>query len=151
MKLLICIDGSPHSQKVIEEAKKIASGCSLDQVTLLSIVEPLRASALMAASEAYPISRDELDKLTHYEENTAAKCDSFLSETATIFQNLGISAEVVVKKGHPADTIVKTAAEGGYDLIIMGSRGLSGLKKLLLGSVSNAVLQESPVSVMVVK
>lgn len=56
-----------------------------------------------------------------------------------------------LKEGHVADAIAETAKERGIDMIIMGNRGRSGLKKLLLGSVSNAVIQETQSSVLVVK
>ncbi len=53
--------------------------------------------------------------------------------------------------GRPADVIARYAEEGGFDMIAIGSRGLGRLKKLLLGSVSNSVLQEARCSVGVVK
>lgn len=47
--------------------------------------------------------------------------------------------------------IPEVAEEGGFDLIVIGRRGISGTDKLFLGSVSNAVLQQAKTSVLVVK
>ncbi len=59
------------------------------------------------------------------------------------FEEKSLKARAILKEGHPAHTIVTTAAEEGADMIVIGSRGLGGLKKVLLGSVSSAVIQEA--------
>lgn len=53
--------------------------------------------------------------------------------------------------GHPAETIVRFATDGAYPLIVVGSRGMSALKALALGSVSNRVAHHAPCSVLVVR
>jgi nucleotide-binding universal stress UspA family protein len=63
----------------------------------------------------------------------------------------GLSVEKIMKSGHPADRIVKVASEKGYDLIVMGSRGNSGMKELLLGSVSHHVCQRAKCSVLIAR
>ena len=50
-----------------------------------------------------------------------------------------------------ADEIVKAAAEGGFDMIVMGAKGRSALKDLLLGSVAQRVLSTAKIPVMLVK
>jgi nucleotide-binding universal stress UspA family protein len=54
-------------------------------------------------------------------------------------------------QGDPALTICKAAKESGYDLIVMGSRGLGRFKEAVLGSVSHTVIQHSPCPVLIVK
>lgn len=74
------------------------------------------------------------------------------AEVGKIIEGKNIKARTVLKEGYPADTIVSVAHEEGFDMIVIGSRGLSGLKKLFLGSVSNAIIQEvQNCSVLVVK
>jgi len=53
--------------------------------------------------------------------------------------------------GHVAETILQTAAEEQCDLIVLGSRGLSGFKRLMLGSISNAVAAKAQCPVLVIK
>ncbi|HAC64709.1 MAG TPA: universal stress protein, partial [Cyanothece sp. UBA12306] len=63
----------------------------------------------------------------------------------------GVKAEYQQIAGTPGKSICKVAAEWKADLIVVGHRGLSGLKELLLGSVSNYVLHHAPCSVLIVQ
>lgn len=62
----------------------------------------------------------------------------------------GISIEMVPLKGDPAHQILEYAKEHEQDLIIMGSRGLSGIKEIMLGSVSHKVTQLSKCPVLII-
>ncbi len=62
----------------------------------------------------------------------------------------GVSYEVFVVSGHPAAEILNLAAERSIDLIVMGTHGRSGVKHLLLGSVAERVVRESPTPVMTI-
>jgi len=80
------------------------------------------------------------------------KGEKILSEALKFIEGKNIKARTILKKGHPADTIISIAQEEGFHMIVIGSRGLGGLKKLFLGSVSNAIIQEvNNCSVLVVK
>jgi nucleotide-binding universal stress UspA family protein len=59
--------------------------------------------------------------------------------------------EIVVTEGDVVDVILNQAAESKCDLIVMGSRGLTNLASLIVGSVTNRVLQTAPCSVLVVR
>ncbi len=61
-----------------------------------------------------------------------------------------VAVEKVLARGHAAAQILEQVESGGHDLVMMGSRGLGGVRSLLLGSVSHDVLQASPVPVLVV-
>jgi nucleotide-binding universal stress UspA family protein len=63
----------------------------------------------------------------------------------------GIEVETVVREGYPATVIEEEAARLGADLIVIGTRGLSGLKHLLLGSIAERVVQKAPCPVLTVK
>ena len=56
-----------------------------------------------------------------------------------------------VEGNRPADTIVEYAQENGMDLIIIGTHGYTGLKKLLLGSVAFAVLHQSHIPILLIR
>ena len=62
-----------------------------------------------------------------------------------------IHVQAVVQIGNPAKNIVQYSEDHPTDLIIIGNRGLSGLKKILLGSVSNYVLLRSQVPILIMK
>jgi len=57
--------------------------------------------------------------------------------------------EIVV--GQPADEICKKAKDGGYDLLVMGNRGLGEIKGYLMGSVSNRVIRHAVCPVLIVR
>ncbi len=59
--------------------------------------------------------------------------------------------KVIVTEGSPAKRIVETADKEGVDLIVMGRKGQSSLKEILIGSVANHVLRHSPVPILVTK
>jgi nucleotide-binding universal stress UspA family protein len=62
-----------------------------------------------------------------------------------------LEVEAVVREGYPASVIVDEAESRGADLIVIGTRGLSGLKHLLLGSIAERVVQKAPCAVLTVK
>ena len=62
-----------------------------------------------------------------------------------------LSVETVVREGYPATAIEEEARERHADLVVIGTRGHTGLKHLLLGSVAERVVQKSPCPVLAVK
>jgi nucleotide-binding universal stress UspA family protein len=63
----------------------------------------------------------------------------------------GVQVETLLREGHTVEEILKTANEGKYDLIVVGARGLSTIKEILLGSVSHGVVMHANCPVLVVK
>jgi nucleotide-binding universal stress UspA family protein len=74
-----------------------------------------------------------------------------LHKTEAFLKEKGVKVVTRLGKGNPAEIIIETAAEGNFNLIVMGSRGLGGMKELLLGSVSHKVVQLAKTSVLIVK
>ncbi|MBE9011993.1 universal stress protein [Pseudanabaenaceae cyanobacterium LEGE 13415] len=66
-------------------------------------------------------------------------------------QRLDCNSQVEIVTGDPAEEIVRLAKIHKADLIVLGSRGLTGMKRILLGSVSSQIVEEAPCSVLVVK
>lgn len=147
MKILICIDGSEHSQKALEKASVIAKGCNVNEVAIIYVYKknyPLSIS--------YEVSAQQVENIRLMMKEAAKEGKIILSEALKFIEGKNIKARTILKEGHPADTIVSVAREEGFDMIVIGSRGLGGLKKLFLGSVSNAIIQEvENCSVLIVK
>jgi nucleotide-binding universal stress UspA family protein len=74
-----------------------------------------------------------------------------LEERGKRFTRRGWKVQPLLLKGNPAEQILKLATKQQADLLVLGSRGVSGLKAILLGSVSHKVVQHASCSVMVVK
>lgn len=74
-----------------------------------------------------------------------------LSSASDILKNVKAKVSVSEQEGYPDAAIVASAVDSGTDLIVMGARGVKGVKQLLLGSVTRAVVNNAPKPVFVVK
>jgi len=134
-RILVAVDGSPQSIRAVRMALNIAKavGASIDFISVseLSDIPTLMAEAQNEQSEVY------------------ARLALGMSMKLALAK--GVKAEVVLRKGHPAGQIVRYADEIKPDLIVLGSRGLSGARGAILGSVSTAVSRSTGYAVLIVK
>ena len=150
MKMLVCVDGSKQSMKAVEEAIKIAGGCSISDISLLYVYES-SMGRFPWVGEEQRITAQDIERFKKILEQDKEKHKEVLANAKKPFTEHNMDVQTIFEEGHPADTIVRVANEGEYDMVVLGSRGLGGLKKLLLGSVSSAVIQEVKSNVVVVK
>jgi nucleotide-binding universal stress UspA family protein len=146
MKILLAVDGSDCSEAAAQELAK-RPWPPQTEVKVITAVE-IPASVGM---EPWAMSPDYFENLeTAVRQAGQAVLDSTLLKLKTITdKTLKISSEII--QGSPAQVIVDEAESWGADLIVMGSRGLSVWNRLLLGSVSNAVVHHAKCSVEVVR
>jgi nucleotide-binding universal stress UspA family protein len=128
-RILIPVDGSSHSMRGVEHAACLTSAfaASLDSVTLLRVVNP----AIFAARLKEGIDPDKEAK-------------TILDKAKEVFLKADIPENLLTNKvriGTPSDEILREAEEGDNNLIIMGRKGRTALKDLILGGVSSTVLQ----------
>jgi nucleotide-binding universal stress UspA family protein len=83
--------------------------------------------------------------------NVKSEAEQSLSRYADQVRAAGLECEVVVREGYPATVIEDVAQEWAADLIVIGTRGHTGLKHLLLGSIAERVVQKAPCPVLTVK
>jgi len=139
-KILVAIDGSDHAEKAFHHAMVLAQKFE-SKVLVVHVMSPPRAGGDMGQ---FPVQ--EAVKLAIEEE------ESIMSKFTSIAQQeFGQQVQTVTARGSPADEILKTAGSSSADLIVMGSRGLTGFKELVLGSVSSAVVHRAKVPVLTVK
>ena len=146
MKMLVCTDGSEKSIKAIKKAAFIGEQFKEVSVTLIHVYY-LDTAIISPHADGY-VTGEILQRIDGEKKEEGKK---ILAEAAKVFEEKNIKVDTLLTKGHPATAIIEAAAQGKYDLVVIGSRGLGGLKKLLLGSVSNAVAQEVVSTVMIVK
>ena len=139
-KILVAVDSSDHAQKVTEEAVKLAAGLNA-QVEILTVYEDL-----MKDVPQIPQADRENIRKTHLEE-----LETLLQEKARLFEEKGIPVQTTLAKGRPGQVICDTAKGDDYFLVLLGSRGLSGLTEFFLGSVSNKVAHCAEKSVLIIK
>jgi nucleotide-binding universal stress UspA family protein len=157
MKILACTDGSEQSKKALEKAAIIAEGCQSDDVAVIHVYEEKLDFSYLPLFEVGTVTKDsvtqeEVERFKKIKAEQDATREKILDDAAAIFANRGIKVRKILLQGHPAATIVEVAEEENFEMIVIGSRGLGGLQKLFLGSVSNAVIQEAKsCSVLTVK
>lgn len=145
-KILLAVDGSDTSMKAADKALKLAKVFQA-QVVILSVVyeQPIYPMPGAVIPPDLPETRKTI--LNTIVEATKEMVE-FLKEKY-MAEEVEVSGKVVI--GRPSDEIIKEAEEGNYDLIILGSRGLTGVKKMLLGTVSGKVANNSKQSVLIIK
>ena len=144
MKILVCTDGSEQSQKSLEKALIIAKGCNVNEVAIIHVYDLKRHDfSSFSKGEEYIPTEEDLEKYILIEKSHKNEHKKILHEALKLFEENDINARTIFIEGHPSQTIVETAHEEGFDMIIIGSRGLGGFRKVLLGSVSGAVVQEA--------
>ncbi|WP_415281103.1 universal stress protein [Candidatus Nitrososphaera sp. FF02] len=134
-KVLVAIDGSECAERAFEKALEMtAPDGTLSVIHVLHL--PLSVS-----------SKKPVDFETFFKRGAR----SFLVEHQKKAATRGLKADTILIKGNPAEAILNAATSTGADLIIIGSRGQGGIKGLMLGSVSSAVVQHAKIPVLVVR
>jgi len=103
-------------------------------------------------SVAY-FSKEDLDEIPlNVQEKLEKQAAVALKKARALFDEKGIKVEAVLEAGYvPANNIISRAEAGKFDLILMGSTGQSGLKRLLIGSTAAKVVANAPCSVAVIR
>ncbi|KAA0546280.1 universal stress protein [Bacillus sp. BGMRC 2118] len=139
-KILVAYDGSGLSKKALRYAIKLAQH---DKNAELEIVTVIAYSTYVGSYEAYSL----MEMRTVAE--AAAK--SRIEEAKELIKHLPNPTGTKILEGDPAVQIIKYAEDLGFDVIVMGSRGLGKIREFFLGSVSHNVVQMAKCPVFIVK
>jgi len=137
-KVLIPVDGSESSKKALEYGVVLAETAGAT-VTVLEVIEEF--GPLPGYYEAAPMGQDRVKWVS----------EQRFEKVHTILEKAKVKWDRKVVEGYAAEQICDVASEGKYDLIVIGSRGMSGLGRFLIGSVSDRVVHHAPCSVTVVR
>jgi len=141
MKILVATDGSKASLAAVQYAAQLAVALrTKDRVTLLSVHDHLAFKHVKRF-----VSKGAIEEyLRELSEAELAPARAAMAKSRVKF-------DIEIRQGHVADEIIKAASEGGFDMIVMGAKGRSALKDLLLGSVAQRVLSTAKIPVVLVK
>lgn len=153
-KILVAVDGSENSLRAARFAAELIAENREGMLTLIHVVPPVMAALDWYRGPGTVVSEAfEMEKAAA--EATAKKAQGMLEEVRLLAEAVARGAELqidtVVEIGDPARAIVEYAATRGYDIIVVGSRGLNPVKGVFLGSVSYKVLCTAPCPVLVVR
>jgi len=131
-KILVAYDGGEPAKRALETAIDLAR--KFDGLVGVVSVVPFHPGRV-------PVDPWD-DRPVHTQE---------LVEAREILREAGIEADVIEPYGDPAQTIEQVADEGGYDTIVVGSRGLGALGRVLRGSVSEHVATHAAATVVIAR
>lgn len=140
--ILVPVDGSETSYVAIEQASALAKafGSKVTAVQVLSL-DPYVAAEYMQTRQ----TNDFIERARTHIINA-------LTEAQDKFKEHGVDAEIALLEGQVIyREIIKAAEERQADLIVIGSHGRTGIKKLFLGSVAQSLLGEAEVPVLIVR
>lgn len=154
--ILVPVDGSDYSRRALEVAHHLVTP-NRATIYILHVPEvpPARDNLGRAAgAPALDFSREQIEqagrelieKLEHAEESGHALIERLEGAVGLTH----VETRPLVSMGKPAEVILEEATRRGVDAIVMGSRGMSDLKGLLIGSVSHKVLHTAPCRVILV-
>jgi nucleotide-binding universal stress UspA family protein len=153
--ILVPLDGSALAEQVLPYVRYLATIRNA-QIQLLRVFSDADKEALLAHEDVLLAHGRGRALTLHTRERRAWQrltihAESYLAAQATQLSAVGLAVAAKVCTGHPAETIVQTAAECGSDLIVMATHGYSGVTRWMLGSVADKVSQATTVPVLLVR
>jgi nucleotide-binding universal stress UspA family protein len=134
-RILVGLDGSEHSEKALDQALSMARICN-STLFVISVVD------------LYP---EVMAKAPGLEEKMSIEARETLERAKQAAEKENITCETIVHIGGPAyEFIIQEAKEKNVDLIVVGTHGRTGLKRLIMGSVAERVIGHAPCPVMVI-
>jgi len=134
-RILVPVDGSVWSKAAANIAFQLVQsyGSQVDLVSVADVPSHLYGVSVSAANEMIDLARRHLDQITHEAKSR------------------DIEANYYLREGDPAKILIELVRKQAVDLIIMGSHGRTGLTRLLMGSVTERVIHDSPCPVLVIR
>ena len=140
-KILVATDGSKNANRAVQTAVSIAKNVGAG----ITIVH-----AIYMSPSAYGTFTPMMDQIL---EGLRSEGERIISEATKIAEENGVKAgsQLIDNDQNPVSAITSYSKEGRFGLIVMGTRGLSGVRKAFLGSVANGVVHSANCSVLVTK
>ncbi len=148
--ILVALDGSELAEQALPMAQDLArsSDATIHLVQVISRQPELEAS--QSSGDANPqiaeLGRDLAHKLV---ESRLSRGKEYLEGVVAQLKSAGIEAETAIREGAADENIVDYSREHGIDLVVMSTHGYGGVKRLLLGSVTDRVIRSCQVPVLV--
>ena len=140
MKILLAVDGSTYTQKMLAYLTSHQEMLGAGQEYTVITVQPLLPARARAA-----LGKEVVDE--YYDEDST----KILQPVQEFLKAHGVQAQTISKVGPIADTIIHAAQDGKFDLIAMGTHGHGALGRLVMGSVSSQVLAGCTIPVLLIR
>lgn len=143
-KIVAGTDGSETAQEAVRQAAALAQLCGAKLHIASAYPNVTSTSAMAAEAMSYGMMDPK------WEKELVEEIRSMLEKTKTTLFEQGLDVETHALAGDPADAILDLAENIGADVIVIGSKGMTGAKRFLLGSVPNKVAHHARCNVMIV-
>ena len=143
-RIMVALDGSEHADHAVRTAIELAQRCEAALILFHAVqVHPFRSDYdVMVVRSAREV----------FERIGREQADAILAEAENAAKNAGISnVSRIVGKGDPVKAILKVIPDASVDMVVVGTRGLSGLHEIALGSVAHKLSVAAPCPVLIVK
>jgi len=152
-KILVALDGSEHSLRALEIAiqlaKKFGGKITLIHVYSVTVRPIIMPEPTTLTPPGVPVMTPaEVSKVVEATRKAGARV---LGDGEQKVKAEKVQVETTLVEGQVVQEITRTAKEGKFDIIVMGARGISRIREMLLGSVSDGVIRHAPCPVLVVK
>ena len=130
--ILLAADGSDNSFRAAKETLNFINENT--KVTILNVIQVEKSKDAILHGE--DIVREQKEKL---------------ADIMRLYENKNVTYNVMFERGIPDETVVKAANDGGFNIIVLGNRGLNALQGMMMGSVSHKVAKRANIPVLIVK
>jgi nucleotide-binding universal stress UspA family protein len=153
-KILVPYDGSKYAEKALNKAVNLAKLIKGSEIIILNVIEEILTPPLVFPTRIRHYKTGEDTTLSTYfrdlQTDMRYKMINTLEKIKQKYEK-SVKIRTVVLVGLAEDKIVEFANRQNVDLIVMGSKGLKGMTRLLMGSVSRNVSEKAKCSVMIVR
>jgi nucleotide-binding universal stress UspA family protein len=147
MNILVAVDPSEHALEAIRFVKSV-DWPKESELYFIHVIEMKHASSLIPSDG--PSSWDKV--ISEARGKLVAEAKGFLEHTKNeMGEKKALTITTLVKEGLPGAEILQAVKDYQIDLVLLGTRGLSNVKRFLLGSTSDWVMREAPCSVLLVR
>ncbi len=150
LKILVPYDGSEYSKRALDKAIEIAKDGS-STLQIITAVCPPSVEPPGIALSGLIRGKGAAGGIKEFIKQAYGKANQILQQKANYCRGKGVDASYKVIGDHPANAILEYSRRNNIGLIVMGSKGLRGIKKIkVLGSVSRHVLENAACPVLIV-
>jgi nucleotide-binding universal stress UspA family protein len=148
-KILTPVDGSSASVKALQYATHLTELLSGDaELIVMHVLEDVKQGGAIGAQAKYGNVR----LVEGFKRSRRKAAMQWLKQIEEAANKKSINLKIeIIDGGSKVDAILDYAEKNSVDMIVMGTRGITGFKRILLGSVANAVITNAPCPVMVVR
>jgi universal stress protein A len=148
-RILVPVDFSPCSTAALDYAAALAEALDAD-LDVMHAWEPSHDWLSSFADVHVEATNGESTRRHTLSEFVCTRAGAELKRTLAKLERRGLRVRGRLEAGKPRDAIVEAAAKGGYDLVVIGTHGRTGVAHLVLGSVATWVVRHSTVPVLTV-